>query len=259
LKGLQIGASFRYGIRDKNYVYYDYPSMSTQGNFTFWSSTYAGSKGTTHVIPSGAQQAFAGELRVPVAEVFDVTSELVAVSNGTREAVDTFQSTNTERFGTMKGYAYYVQLGFWPIGNQDIQGPPGYENPTHVDLAKKDSAPKRALQLLVKWEQLHVDYDSAARAGTPDAKNVDGTIKVNALSLGANYWATKHLRMSVNYVLDTFPDSAPTSASTAGGPTQGASQRAVAPAQTLPKGVNDSARDDGHVLHELLFRVAVAF
>ena len=264
IKGLQIGASFRYGVRDSNYVNYDYNSatggggMTTQGNFTFWSPIYGGTKGPTHVIPAGKQAGLAGELRIPL-DMVDLTSELVYISNGTREAVEGYQATNSERFGTMKGYSYYVQLGFWPIGNRDINGIPGYENPTHVDLKKADDRPKTALQLLIKWEQLNLEYKSADRSGDADANNIDGKIKVNAFSLGANYWATKHIRLSVNYVMNMFPGSAPVSATVKGtSPSQSSDQRAISPAQGLGKGINDDARDNGHMLHELIFRAAIA-
>ena len=183
--------------------------------------------------------------------MFDVTSEFVYVKNGTREAKEGYQATNTERQGELSGYSYYVELGYWPIGNRDVNGFPGYENPSHVDFKKPPPAtPPQALQFLVKWEQLHATYDSASRSGTALASNLDGDIKVNAFSVGANYWATKHLRLTANYVVNMFPDSV------AGG---SSSQRALAPGQRLPPGINDDARNDGHVLHELLFRAAVAF
>ena len=257
LKDLQIGGSFRFGSRDPNYVNYDYSAMTTQGNVTFWSPIYGSSRGTTHVLPSGKQVGVAGELRIPI-DIFDLTSEFVYINNGTRESLEGFQATNAERYGTMKGYSYYVQLGFWPLGNRDINGAPGYENPTHVDLAKADEAPKTALQLLAKWEQLSVDYDSASRIGTADASNIDGKIKVNAFSLGANYWVTKHVRLSINYVLNMFPDSAPVKATVKGGTAQTSDQRALGPAQGLPAGINDDARDNGHMVHELLLRAAIA-
>ena len=50
----------------------------------------------------------------------------------------------------------------------------------------------------------------------------------------------------------------PTKATVDGGPVQTSTQRALAPGNTLGAGVNDSARDGAHILHELLFRVAVA-
>ena len=260
LKDLQVGASFRYGSRDSKFSNYDYAGMSTQGNYTFWSPTYTGSNGATHILPSGDQLGVAGELRVPIS-MFDLTSEIVYVKNNTREALEGYQSTNTERFGDMKGYSYYAQLGFWPIGKRDINGLPGYENPSHVDFSKPDSAtPARALQLLVKWEQLRMTYSSASRIGVADTKNIDGDINVDALSLGANYWFTKHVRLSANYVVNMFPDSAPTKATAkdGSGPVQTSGQRALAPGNTLGTGVNDDARNSAHIQHELLFRVAVA-
>jgi Phosphate-selective porin O and P len=258
MKDIQIGASLRYGAKDKNFVEYDYPGMTTQGNYAFWTPSYKGAAGFTHIIPSGDQLGVGGELRVPVS-IFDLTSEFVYIKNNTREAIEGYESTNTERLGDMSGYSYYVQLGFWPIGNRDINGKPGYENMPHVDFSKPDPVmPPRAVQLLVKWEQVALTYASASRAGIADAKNIDGDIKVNAFSIGANYWITKHIRLSANYVLNMFPDSAPTSVTNQGGPVQTSANRAIAPGNTLGKGVNDDARDNAHEVHELLVRAAIA-
>jgi phosphate-selective porin len=256
IKDLQIGGSFRYTGKNSHFVYYNYPNMSTQGNYTFWSS----SVGTTRIIPSGIQEAFAGELRIPL-DMIDLTGELVYVKNGTREAIDGLEAKYTERKGDLKGTSYYVQLGVWPLGHRDINGMPGYENPTHVDFKKADPAePAQALQLLAKWEQLNVTYTSASRSGTANAAT-DGDIKVNAFSLGANYWATKHVRLTLNYVLNMFPDSAPGSCppSMPNCTKQTSTQRAQAPAQKLDNGVNDDAKVNGHLSHELLARMAIAF
>jgi hypothetical protein len=258
LKGLQIGASGRYGVRNNDYVFYDYPQMTTQSGFAFWKPSYTGSTptfagsagGPVHVLPSAAQTGVAGEIRFPISD-FDVTSEVVYVKNGTREAPEGAPQSTLRR-GDMHGVSYYVELGYWPLGNRDINGIPGTMKPTHVDFDKPPSSPKQALQLLVKWEQLSATYEGSSRAGTPDAKAIDGDIKVNAFSLGANYWATKHLRLSANYAYTMFPDSAPSGAQTA-------AQRAVAPANTLAKGINDDARGSAHDMHELMFRVGVAF
>lgn len=258
IKDLHIGASVRVGSRDPKSVEYDYATMSTQGAYTFWSSIYAGSKGQTHILPAGTQTGFGAELRVPVSMV-DLTSEFVYVSNGTREAVEGFQPTNSERFGDLSGYSYYIMAGVWPLGHRDINGLPGYENPTHIDFKKPDKEDwPFALQLLAKWEQLNVTYTSASKSGTPDPANVDGSIKVNAFSLGANAWFTKHVRLSVNYVFNMFPGSAPVKATTAGAPQQTADQRALAPGNQLAAGVNDDARNNANALHELLFRAAIA-
>jgi phosphate-selective porin len=261
LKNLQIGASLRYGKRDRNYTFYDVSNMTTQGNYTFWKSTYKSGDGvdtTLHVIPDGNQLGVAGELRVPI-DMFDLQSEFVYINNQTREGLDGLEKT-TRRSGEIKGTSYYVELGFWPLGNRDINGLPGYENPPHVDFAKADAPePKQALQLVLRWEQLNLKYESASRHGVADPSNIDGSIKLNTLGLSANYWATKHIRLTTNYIMNMFPDSEPSSSSTANGPKWSSSQRAQAPGNTLGKGINDSARDSAHALYELLFRVAVAF
>jgi len=254
LAGAQIGVSGHYGRRDKNYANYDYPSMTTQGNFKFWSSTFkgtdsGGNAAYLHVLPSGAQSAIAAELRIPY-ERFDLTSEFIWIHNETREAIEGYQSMNTERAGRITGYGYYAQLGFWAMGSRDINGLPGYEPLPHLDLYKPAKEATTALQLLVKWEQIAATYDSAARSGTVAKTNIDGDIKANVVSFGANYWATKHVRFSANYVMNMFPGSSATPE---------ASQRAQAPGNTLPKGINEDARANAHDLHELLFRAGFAF
>ena len=246
-----IGGSFHFGSRDKEWVNYDYPVMTTQGAWAFWQPSYAGASATNHIIPAGNQLGVAGELRVPF-EKFDFTGELVWIKNNTREAAEGLEAARSDRFGDIHGISYYAQVGFWPFGNRDINGIPGYGNPPRLDWSKPDPVvPRQALQLLVKWEQVAITYDSASRAGVPDTKNADGDIKLNALSLGANYWATKHVRLSLNYVVDMFPDSAP-------GGKQTSTNRAQAPGNTIPAGRDDDARNGAHTLHELLMRFAIA-
>jgi len=244
LEKLQIGGSFKYGMHDKNRVAYDAKAMTTQSNYQFWAPTYTDSlKRRVHIIPSGAEMGFGGELRIPFNPI-DLRSEFVYLKNNTREAVDGYQLTNTERFGTMKGYGYYVQLSYWLLGSPKIVGDPGDQSPPKVDLDKPDPGiPPQGLELAVKWEQLAITYDSAARSGTADQKNADGDIKVNAFSAGINYWASRHMRLSLDYVYDMFPDSASKTTE---------SQRAQAPGNLVG--------DDGaHALHELSARVGLAF
>ena len=257
LRDLQIGASVKAGSHDSHFTDYDYPVLTTQAGYAFWTPTYSGAAGFTHIIPSGTQLAVAGELRVPVG-LFDLQSEVVYIDNQTREALDGYQATNTERYGDLKGVSYYAQIGFWPFGNRDINGLPGDDNPQHINWNRPDPAkPGEALQVLLKWEQVLLTYNSASRNGTPDAKNIDGSINVNAFSVGANYWATKHIRVAANYILDMFPDSGPSSASSKGGPIWSSANRAQAPGNTLSSGLDNNARDHAHVLHELVFRFQV--
>jgi hypothetical protein len=83
---------------------------------------------------------------------------------------------------------------------------------------------------------------------------------VTGFGAALNYYATRHIIASINYNYYSFPDSEPTSPTVKGSTVkQGASQRALAPANNLPIGVNDDARDNAHGLHEFSFRLAASF
>jgi len=102
-------------------------------------------------------------------------------------------------------------------------------------------------------------YDGASRGGKDDSKTPNGVIDVTSFTVGANYWATRHLRVSLNYGAYFFPGSEPTTASETGGPVQTAAQRAIAPGQYLGKGVDNVARDSGHSVNEISARFGVQF
>jgi hypothetical protein len=222
----------------------------------------------THIIPSGDQLGLAWELRVPFRQ-FDLTSELVYIDNNTREAMETMQATNTDRLGHLFGTSAYIQLGAWLFGNRDVNGKPGYQNFTHVDFSKPDAAiPNQALQLLSRYEIVNLTYHSSSRCSTDNPcssqkNNVDGNIVVHGIQFGANYWFTKHIRVSANYEYYLFPDSGPASATPAtmtspAGPTWSESNRAQAPGNTLSAGANDVARNTAHDLHEFSLRFGIA-
>lgn len=261
LKTLQIGASGHYGVRSTKTVGYDYPSLTTQEGFSFWKPTYTDSAGDfIHIIPANQQITAGGELYWPVSAV-DITSEFIYADHDTREAKDGYQLAypNTERYGTMKGYSYYAEIGVWLLGDRQYVRRPGYQDPPHIDFSKPLPATTSSIELLAKFEQLHLTYASASRVGTPDLKTPDGDINVDVVSLGASYWVTRRVRLSLNYDLNIFPGSEPTSPSATGDAKQTSSQRAIGPAQALSIGADDSARESSHVLHELTARAQVAF
>jgi hypothetical protein len=261
LKTFQIGASGHYGMRSAKTVGYDYPALTTQEGYAFWKPTYTDSNGNLiHIIPSADQVTVGAELYWPVS-IFDLTTELIYADHDTREARDGYQTAYpyTERYGDMKGYSYYLQLSAWILGDRQYVRRPGYYDPPHVDFTKPLQPSHSSLEFLAKFEQLHLTYSSAGRAGTPDSKSPDGNIDVDVVSFGINYWATRRVRVSVNYDLNIFPGSEPTSPSVVGNPTQTSAQRAVGPAQLLSIGTDDSAREGAHTLNEVTARVAVGF
>jgi len=261
LRWAQIGASARYGSRDPKLVGYDLPSLTTQGGFPFWKPTYSDSLGRTiHIIPARSQWAVGADAYIPV-DRFDVAGEFIYSQSGTREAVDGYQlSPFVERQGNLHGYGWYVEAGYWILGDRDILGTyPSYGRPLHVDLNVPQKPASHALEVLAKVEQLSLTYDGAAENGGLDPNTPNGDIRVYDVEFGVNYWATKHMRVGLNYTHSMFPDATPVTPSATGGPRQSSLQRAVSPAQALAKGTEDSARNGSGTLEEVQARFGVQF
>ena len=159
----------------------------------------------------------------------------------------------------MQGYSYYAQVAVWLIGDRQYVRRPGYVDPPHIDFAAPLPPTRSSLELLAKFEQLHLNYASAGRMGKADTNSPDGDIDVSVVSLGANFWATRRVRLSIDYDLNLFPGSEPVTPSTPGAAQQTSAQRAVAPGQLLAKGVDDAAREGAHALNELSARLSVGF
>jgi phosphate-selective porin len=205
---IQIGISGRTGSRDPTLIGYDLPSLTTQSGYAFWKPTYKDSFGRlTHIIPSEQQSAAGADVFLPL-DRFDVTAEAILSNFQTREAIDGAQlSPFTQRTGALSGFSSYVQVGVWVLGDRSIIGFPGTGKPLHIDLTKPSTVvPGNGVEILAKWEHLAVDYEGASRGGVNDKKTPNGTTEVEAFELGVNYWATKHVRATANYVLNTFPD-----------------------------------------------------
>jgi hypothetical protein len=88
-------------------------------------------------------------------------------------------------------------------------------------------------------------YAGASRGGVADKDTPSGDITIYQLGLGATYWYTRLVRLTVNYMAYLTPGSG-TSAN-----------EAVVP-DNLRK-LEDKSPSPGHVLHELTARVAVTF
>ncbi len=210
-KWAEIGASVHAGSRDPTKVGYDLPSLTTSQGYAFWKPTYTDSYGRlVHILPSEAQEAFAADLYVPVGKL-DVTAEFVYSNYHTREAIDGLQlSPFTERLGGLSGWGYYAQLSYWLIGDQEILGYPSYGRYPilHLDLTKAQQPPQHGLQVAARIDQLGLTYKGSSRGGSDDPKTPSGDINVTSVTLGVNYWATRHLRVSVNYGYYALPTHA---------------------------------------------------
>jgi Phosphate-selective porin O and P len=249
-KYTQIGVSGRHGTRDPAAVGYDYPSITTGQGFVLWKPTYTDSLGRLiHVIPSAAQNEIGGELRMQAGR-FALQGEAYYVANDTREAVDGYQLTNTERFGRMLGVGWYAQVSAWPFGDAFLTPEPGVFQPRHLDLSgKPPSRTPHGLEVTAQISGINGSYEGASRLmSTPDVSTPAGGITVYQVGLAATYWHTKHARFTVNYNAYITPG---TPGNAAG------SNEAIVP-DNMTTGT-DGKPNQGHVLHELGARLAIAF
>ncbi len=241
---IQVGASAHHGDRDPKSVGYDLTQITTNQGFVLWDPTYKDSLGRTmHILPSGAQDAIGGELRVPIGR-FDLRGEAYYVRNQTREAVDGYQLTSIERTGTMRGVGWYATISAWPFGDSYVMNDNGISRPRVLDLTNTKPKVKRGLETLVTVSGVNAHYDGASRAGVRDPKTPDGDITIYNVGVGANYWVTRHFRASFNYMRYDTPGSG------------SKDNLAVVPGNASS---NPSVAAGSHVIHELGGRIWLQF
>jgi hypothetical protein len=183
--------------------------------------------------------------------MFDLRGEAYYVANHTREAVEGFQLTNTERLGQVNGIGWYVLLSAWPFGDKFVSGDPGMQRPGRIDFSKPPAAPKRGLEVVASVGGVNASYDGASRGvgsvydgktpGNPSGK-AGKDITVYEYALGLTYWYSNYIRTSLNYsIYHTPASSSPDNLA------------------KVPGNLGSMPNTSAHVLHELGARVGVGF
>jgi hypothetical protein len=209
LANLQIGGSFLYGARGQS-VDYAYPAMTTAGGFTLFNPQIAGGANPVTIVPDADQLAVAGEIDIPINR-FDLRAEVMWVRNDTREmsaaSTDAAHLVGpTTRFGAIEGFGYYVQAGAWLWGTPGVNGRPGYENPPALNLERPDPpTPPMGLQLVARVDGMDFHYNGSGRIGTTMMSAADGHYSVVAVEGALNFWATRHVRFTIDYKQLFFP------------------------------------------------------
>ncbi|MDI1482580.1 porin [Polyangium sp. y55x31] len=216
LSRAHIGVSVQRGARDPAFVAYDYPAITTAQGFALWDPRYRDTRGRlVRVLPSGAQNRIGGELRLPFGP-FDIRAEAYWVDNGTREAIDGLAFEHTERLGNVEGVGWYAHVSAWPVGDAFVNGEPGFSRPPRLDLSspaiQKRDDDRRGLEVMAIAAGVHARYDGAARGGdydaaTPGAPGRTSKISVFQFGLGATYWHTRFVRVTVNWLAYHTPGS----------------------------------------------------
>lgn len=253
-RNIQIGFSGTYGMRQNRDVAYDMAPMATDGGYTFYDASYLDPFGRKiHVMPSGAQSGFAGEIRVPVSRL-DLRFEFVSLRRNTREAVDGFQLTNTERFGHLSGSAFYAHLGVWLMGNPRMRQDPGRFRAARLAFPRGEPArPPRGLEIVLRGESLRATYTPGDRAAPAGDAAPEQTIAATVVGGGINYYATAHALVALNYGYNMFPSSGKADNAALAPGNLGCSKTTTLGGAGLP------CHNGAHSLHELGARFAVAF
>jgi phosphate-selective porin len=248
LERFHIGVSGRYGSRDGSAVNYDAPTLSTPGGYAFWSPVYTtADKTEVHIIPSGTQAVAAGEFYLPF-ERIDVKSEFVYAYEEMREAASTARKA-TLRQGALEGWGGYVQLSAWPLGKPRVNGNPAGRYFGLRPPKDRGAEAPHGLQLVARAETMQYQYDGNRRSPSIADGEISATttnIRAFSFQFATTYWATKHIRLTGEYSLYSFPGNPPSSGAAASNQAAAPGAKARTPDTTADK------------LHEISFRVGLA-
>ncbi|CAN5887761.1 hypothetical protein BH11MYX4_BH11MYX4_08470 [soil metagenome] len=204
---VQIGIGGRYGARDPSNTWYDQPALqSSTFQYSFWSPVYVTDLASEyHVIPSNQQRTGGLEFLGALGRV-EVAAEAVLVHQERREAQRAFLD-RTVRAGTLSGATYYASVGAWLFGPPkrpaSARGipyvPPSDPPPSPLEGVTESPT---SVQVVARWEQLFLNYDSIARSSDEPRGQLDietTRIRLNAFQAILNVFVAKHVRLSLEY------------------------------------------------------------
>jgi len=179
----------------------DLAAMTTQGGFTFFNSNYKntdamGNAVRSHLVPSRDQVKWAVEANIPINKI-GARFELVHQSVGLAQYNDGAARTLANNAASLDGTAWYVELYGWILGDATFLETPGVEPMPRLRRPYKVPEPKWGLMVAAKYEHLGMTV-SGLNMGDP----AQGNYSVDAFELGVNAWATKHVRLTANYVMN---------------------------------------------------------
>lgn len=205
LKNAWFGGSFWHGGRwwsEKNQL--DRLAMKDSAGFTFFNTT----AGTAHLGDYGALDKWAVELNVPVGPVV-LKGEYVNVNENVRAIDSAATGGMTTSQGHLAGSAFYVRASVFVWGDPLINGLGGMQNPPHLVGVLKGPSLSTALQLVAEYDHTRFGVSPNGTPGANDAlSKFVGGYSIDTLAFGVNFWGTKHVRFTGNFLYNFFGDSA---------------------------------------------------
>lgn len=246
-KDVRFGVGARHGQRDQKAVGYDVVPFSTTNGYVLWDSVYKDSDSRrVHIMPSGAQNTIGGEFLLPLGPV-DIAGQAYYNAYNTREGIEGYQLTNTERLGTLNGLGLTTWVTWWLFGDERIGSAVGRGKPAKLNLKKKADF-KRGLEFDALFSAIVASYDGNARGGEDDEKtpgsdgNPASDINIYQFGGALSYWHTRSVRLSFNYTAYFTPGSG--------------SEDNLA---KIPGNTGAEPDPDAHVLHEFGTRVQLVY
>ena len=206
----------------------DRPSIGTEGGFTFFSANYnvatdaLGNAIREHLAPNGDAVKWGLELRVPIWK-WGIQSELIHVDEHLASYYDSvnvpnaatgswsgasFSRSPPRPGGVLEGYGWYIEAFAWILGNVNMLETPGLEPMPHIKSFAAAPAPRWGLRVLARYE--HVGFDVRGLAAVDGSADPGaGSYELHTFALGLDGWATKHVRVTANYLMNYIDGSAP--------------------------------------------------
>jgi hypothetical protein len=209
LRDVTIGGSVWTGDRSSSASGVTFGGQTTSGGYTVLDSSLWALDGTARALElraDGRLTAVGLELDAPWARRFGARFEWIW-KRQQLGAFDVTDAAHATRLGhaSLSGYATYVEVRAWVLGDETILGAPARAG-LELPLRLRDLSPSRARQGLLLAAR--VDYIDETVASDRDVRGAglgiaaEGATRLTSLSAGGNYWFTRRSRLCLHYVLN---------------------------------------------------------
>ncbi|MSP62126.1 MAG: hypothetical protein EXR72_17685 [Myxococcales bacterium] len=186
----------------------DLAGMSTQGGAPLFSSSYGNGKDAdgaairSHLAPNGDTIKWAIEASLPIKRA-GLRFELVHSSQSLAEYNDIpgqLKRAAPVSGAHLDGTAFYVEAFGWILGDVNfISTPGGVGGFAKLKPFEPAKEPRFGLMLAAKYERIVFDV-----TGLPMGDAGQGHYALDVVELGVNAWATRHVRLTANYIANLF-------------------------------------------------------
>jgi phosphate-selective porin len=209
----------------------DLPDARTQGGFLFFNGSYdnkdaSGGTIRSHITPNGNVFKWAVEANIPFnrvglrAELMHEGMDLAQYASANPQ--NALLTRTLDADAHLDALGYYVEAFAWILGDDEFLEAPGLEafprrrGPLHGTDARGDE-PVWALMTAARYEHLAFDVTGLPPQSQPDANGnlmlvrdpAEGRITLDVFALAVNAWATRHVRLSANYVVNYLNGDSP--------------------------------------------------